>query len=197
MAPRMINYKPDAIIYFTGDKANSVFLLKQGKVILEYKDIETGEDIKDIINAGEFFGVKSGLIKFPREETARVTALSTVIEFSSIEFEALITKNTSIILKMLKSFSSQLRRIGKQVQGLVVTDKVSAEQSADLFQIGDYYLKNKKYPQAITVYERYLKYYPDGSLKKQAKERIDKAKEYNEAYGEGGGPSTMIDNKNK
>lgn len=192
MAPRMINYKPDSIIYFNGDKSASVFLLKQGKVVLEYNDIQTGEELKDPINAGEFFGVKSGLIKFPREETAKVVMNSTVIEFSSTEFEALISKNPTIMLKMLKSFSSQLRRVGKQVQGLV-SNSVPSSQSSDLFKIGDYYLKNKKYRQASTVYERYLKYYPDENKAKLAKERIIKTNELEEAYGEGGGPTPNLE----
>ncbi|HBD94177.1 MAG: hypothetical protein A2015_14065 [Spirochaetes bacterium GWF1_31_7] len=192
MAPRMINYKPDSIVYFNGDKSNSVFLLKQGKIILEYNDIQTGEEIKDIINAGEFFGVKSGLIKYPREEIARVISVSTVIEFSSSEFEALISKTPPIMLKMLKSFSSQLRRVGKQVQGLVSTNAPTS-QSADLFLIGDYYLKNKKYKQAATVYERYLRYYPEENKAKLAKTRIAKAVELEDSYGEGGGPTPNLD----
>ena len=192
MAPRMINYKPDSIVYLNGDKSNSVFLLKQGKIILEYNDIQTGEEIKDIINAGEFFGVKSGLIKYPREEIARVISVSTVIEFSSSEFEALISKTPPIMLKMLKSFSSQLRRVGKQVQGLVSTNAPTS-QSADLFLIGDYYLKNKKYKQAATVYERYLRYYPEENKAKLAKTRIAKAVELEDSYGEGGGPTPNLD----
>ncbi len=192
MAPRMINYKPDSIVYFNGDKSNSVFLLKQGKIILEYNDIQTGEEIKDVINAGEFFGVKSGLIKYPREEIARVVSVSTVIEFSSSEFEALISKTPPIMLKMLKSFSSQLRRVGKQVQGLVSTNAPTS-QSADLFLIGDYYLKNKKYKQAATVYERYLRYYPEENKAKLAKTRIAKAVELEDSYGEGGGPTPNLD----
>ncbi len=192
MAPRLINYKPDSIIYFKGDKSNSVFLLKQGKVNLIYNDIQTGEEIKELITDGEFFGVKSGLIKYVREETAKVLINSTVIEFSTAEFESLITKNTSIILKMLKSFSNQLRRIGKQVQQLV-TDKVSSDSASDLYSIGDYYLRNKKYTQAITVYSRYISYYPNGNFVKEAKVKIEKAKEYLESYGEGGGPSPIIE----
>lgn len=190
--PRMINYKPNSIIYFTNDKADSVFLLKEGKVSLVYNDILSGEQVSDSINNGEFFGVKSGLVKFPREETAKVLVNSTVIEFTSNEFEALITNNTNIIIKMLRSFSNQLRRVGKQVQSFV-SDKMSSDPSADFFQIGTYYLRNKKYRQAISVYKRFLIYYQEGALADHARKRLAIAEEALKAYGEGGGPTPMLE----
>ncbi|MCG8568705.1 MAG: cyclic nucleotide-binding domain-containing protein [Spirochaetes bacterium] len=189
--PRMINFKPNSIVYFNGDKASSVFLLKAGKVNLSYTDIQSGEEMNDVINNGEFFGVKSGLIGFPREETAKVLVNSSVIEFSTMEFEALITKNTSIIIKMLQAFSNQLRRVGKQVQSFV-TNKVTSDIASDFFQIGDYYYKNKKYTQSIIVYNRYLKYYPDGKYSNLAKQRKMDAENALNSYGEGGGPTPML-----
>jgi TolA-binding protein len=192
MAPRAINYKAGSIIYFTGDSADSVYLLKEGKVNLVSNDLETGIEITDVISTGEFFGVKSGLIKYSREETARTVANSTVIEFSGNDFEALIAKNTSIILKMLKVFSNQLRRIGKQVQS-IVGNKTSSNPAEDLFQIGNYYLKNKKYKQAITVYKRYLQYYPGGEFKAYANDRLKLAEGALSSYGEGGGPTPVLE----
>ncbi|HOV15663.1 MAG TPA: Crp/Fnr family transcriptional regulator, partial [Spirochaetota bacterium] len=192
MAPRSVNYKSGSIVYFINDKSDSVFLLKEGKVKLVSIDVETGNEITDFIATGEFFGVKSGLIRYPREETATTVQPSTVIEFSTPEFEALITKNTTIILKMLKAFSNQLRRIGKQVQS-IVGNKVSTNPSDDLFQIGDYYLKNKKYRQSITVYKRYLQYYPEGKYSKITGSRLSLAEGALSSYGEGGGPTPVLE----
>ena len=193
MASRIINYPPNAIIYFNGDKANSVYLVKEGQVTLEYQDIENGSLIKDEINTGEFFGVKSGLIRFPREEDARVSVRSQVIEFSTDEFEQLITKNTNIILKMLKSFSNQLRRTGKQMQKLV-TNKSETNPASGLFLIGDYYYKTKKYTKALTVYNRFLTYYGTHPFAEHAKKRIAEVKEAFENFGDGGGPTPNIEN---
>lgn len=190
--PKMKNYKPNSIIYFTSDKADSVFLLKEGKVNLVYNDILSGEQVSDSINSGEFFGVKSGLVRYPREETAKVMVNSTVIEFTSSEFEALITNNTNIIIKMLRSFSNQLRRVGKQVQSFV-SDKMASDPAADFFQIGSYYLKNKKYRQAISVYKRFLLYYQEGALAEHARKRLALSEEALKAYGEGGGPTPMLE----
>lgn len=192
MASRIVNYPSNAIIYFNGDKANSVYLIKEGQVMLEYVDIETGSQVQDIINTGEFFGVKSGLIRFPREEDARVIKKSQVIEFSTDEFEQLIIKNTNIILKMLKSFSNQLRRVGKQMQKLI-TNKAETDAASGLFQIGDYYYKTKKYTKALTVYTRFLTCYAEHPLSAYAKQRITEVKEAFNNFGDGGGPTPSFE----
>jgi tetratricopeptide (TPR) repeat protein len=190
--PQTKMFKAGSIIYFEKDKADSVFLLKEGKINLIYDDISLGEKVTDAILAGEFFGVKSGLIRYPREETAKVVLDSIVIEFSVNEFEALIMKNTKIILKMMKAFSTQLRKIGKQVQSMV-SSKVVSEPSDEFFHIGEYYLKNKKYKQAMTVYQRYKKYYPDGRYSILADKRFAIANSALNSYGEGGGPNPILD----
>ena len=192
MAPKVKMFKSDSIIYFKGDKADSVFLLKSGQVVLEYNDIQNDEPIKDVISSGEFFGVKSGLVRYPREEDAKTTADSQIIEFSTPDFEALITKNTSIILKMLKVFSNQLRKIGKEVQSLV-TDKVSSDTTGEFFNIGEYYLKNKRYSQAIAVYKRFLTYYPNDRRANLIKERIALAQKCLQNYGDEGGPALHLE----
>ncbi len=192
MSPRIKNFKAGSIIYFEGDKADSVFLLKQGKINLIYDNVQVGEKTTDQILAGEFFGVKSGLIRLPREETAKVTSNSVVFEFSAIEFETLIMKNTNIILKMLKVFSNQLRKVGKQIQSLV-SNKISSEPADEFFYIGEYYLKNKKYKQATTVYQRYLNYYPSGKHAQLATKRLQTAKNALDSYGDGGGPAPILD----
>ena len=111
---------------------------------------------------GEFFGVKSALGSYMREETAIVLQDSAVMVFSVPEFEQLASKNTRIITKMLKVFSNQLRRIHRQVQNLMVSDE-QVNPETGLYKIGEYYLKNKRYGQALYAYKRYLVYYPSGA----------------------------------
>jgi CRP-like cAMP-binding protein len=193
MSPRAKNFNAGSIIFFEGDVADSVYLLKEGKVNLEYTDVTTREKIIDLISTGEFFGVKSGLIKYPREETAKVMDTSVLYEFSATEFESLIIKNHKIILKMLKVFSNHLRNIGKQIQNLV-SEKTTSDAADEFFQIGDYYYKSKKYKSAITVYQRYINYYPSGRFAKLSKERLGEAKNALNMYGDEGGPAPILNN---
>jgi CRP-like cAMP-binding protein len=187
VSPKSIFYKANSIIYFQGDLGDKIFILNSGKVSLNYEDIETGQEIHDLVKTGEFFGVKSALGRFGREETAVVLADSTVVAFSVPEFEQLVIKNSRVVLKMLKVFSNQLRRIQKQVQNLIFAEEhINPEKG--LFSIGEYYLNNKAYGQAIYAFKRYLVYYPSGASSSEAIKNIETAEGYLQKYGQGQGP---------
>ena len=188
MSPKAIQYRTNSIIFFKGDISDKVYILNSGKVSLNYIDIETGQEVHDLIKTGEFFGVKSAFGRYPREETAVVLQDSAVIAFSVPEFEQLISKNTRIIMKMLKVFSNQLRRIHKQVQNLLYAEE-QVNPETGLFRIGEYYLTNKKYNQALYAYKQYLVYYPSGVHSAEATKKIETAEEFLQKYGQGKGPA--------
>lgn len=188
MSPKAMTYRGNSIIYFVGDVNDKIYIMKSGRISLQSKDIETGKEDHELIKTGEFFGVKSALGKYPREETAVVLTDSTVLMFEVPEFEALTMKNTRIILKMLKVFSNQLRRIHKQVRNLISKgQQVNAEEG--LFRIGEYYLKNRQYNQALYAFQRYLTYYPSGEYAKQATDNIQLTEQYSQQFGQGQGPA--------
>jgi TolA-binding protein len=164
--PKSLQYRAGSLIYFQGDQEDKIFLLQTGKVRLVYQDIETGEDVDDRVQPGEFFGVKSALGRYPREENALALQDASVMTFSVSEFENLAMSNTRIIMKMLKVFSTQLRRIHKQVSNLISKDEQDPETG--LFSVGEYYLKNRRFFQAKYVFSRYLTYYPTGKKATQA-----------------------------
>ena len=168
--PKPLQYKSGSLIYFQGDPAEKVFILQGGKVNLSYQDIETGEDVHDMVSPGEFFGVKSALGRYPREENAMAMQDATILAFTVPEFEALAMANTRIIIKMLKVFSNQLRKIHKQVSSLMEKEEQNPE--AGLFGVGEYYLKMKNWGQARYVFSRYLTYYPTGRNAAQAASKL-------------------------
>lgn len=184
MSPKAVQYRANSIIYFKGDQSDRIFLLNSGKVSLSYIDIETGQEVRDLIKMGEFFGVKSALGRYMREETAVVLQDAAVMVFSVPEFEQLASKNTRIITKMLKVFSNQLRRIHRQVQNLMVSDE-QVNPETGLYKIGEYYLKNKRFGQALHAYKRYLVYYPSGAFATEATGKLAQAEEFLSRYGTG------------
>ncbi len=177
MSPKAVNYKANSVVYFKGDVNEQVYILKSGRVVLKYNDIETGQELQDVIQTGEFFGVKSALGKYPREETAIVLQDSSMVRFTVPEFEEVAMKNTRIIMKMLKVFSNQLRRIHKQVRNLISTGE-QANPEKGLFNIGQYYLNSKKYAQALYAFRRYLTYYPSGKFATEANEHVQLCEKY-------------------
>jgi len=170
--PKPQQYRTGSLIYFQGDPGDKVFLLQNGKVSLAYQNIETGEDIHDLLMPGEFFGVKSALGRYPREENALAIQDATVIAFTVPEFEAFAATNTRIIMKMLKVFSNQMRRIHNQVSSLMEKEE-QQDPEAGLFSVGQYYLKNRRYAQAKHVFSRYLTYYPSGRNAQQVTKDLE------------------------
>ena len=189
--PKPLQYKAGSLIYFQGDPADKVFILQSGKVNLSYQDFETGQDVHDLVQQGEFFGVKSALGRFPREENAMAIQDATVMAFAVSEFEALAMANTRIIMKLLKVLSNQLRKLHKQVSSLMATEEQNPE--AGLFSVGEYYLKTRNFSQARYVFSRYLTFYPSGKNAAQAANNLQQA-EVSMAK-TGGGPAGAADLK--
>ncbi|HPE90305.1 MAG TPA: cyclic nucleotide-binding domain-containing protein [Spirochaetia bacterium] len=188
--PKVGTYRANSVIYFQGDLGDKIFVLQRGRVTLNYNDIETGKLIREIIQTGEFFGVKSALGRYPREENAVVLEDANVLAFTVPEFEAFSMSNTRIIIKMLKVFSNQLRHIHKQVENLMENPSaVNAETG--LFKTGEYYLRSRMYSQARYVFGRYLTYYPAGRMAEQAGRYLETAEAALARYGDGKGPAPL------
>jgi CRP-like cAMP-binding protein len=168
--PKPLQYKNGSLIYARGEEADKIYILQNGKISLVYQDIETGVDVRDQVQTGEFFGVKSALGHFPREENAIAVADSSVLAITIPEFESMALANTKIVLKMLKVFSTQMRRIHTQVSKL--TESTEAKPDEGLFAIGERYLKLKRYSHAKYVFSRYLEIYPTGRDAAQATKNL-------------------------
>jgi TolA-binding protein len=192
MAPKAMAFKPNSVIYFRGDLSDKIFILKSGKISLSSQDIETGQEVRELIQTGEFFGVKSALGRYPREESALVLGDTSVLQFTVPEFEQFVSTNTRVIMKMMKVFSNQLRRIHTRVNSLLNIDEKSDPEKG-LVTIGDYYLKKRMYPQALYVFRRYLTYYPSGKFAEAAAKNSKTAEQYAQKYGSGKGPAPSED----
>jgi TolA-binding protein len=190
--PKPFQFRSGSVIYFQGDAAEKIFILQNGKVSLIYQDIETGEDVKDSVQPGEFFGVKSVLGRFTREETAMAMSECTVMAFTMAEFEAFAMANSRVIMKMLKVFSNQMRRVHRQVSKVMSQEETSSAEG--LFRVGEYYLKNKRFTHAKHVFSRYLENYSSSKDAIQAERNLDAAENALSRYGDGKGPNVAVNN---
>src|SRR5271157_2824716 len=91
------SYKSGSIIYFEGDKSEYIYILKSGKVVLTSLKLDTGEEVKEEVRQGEFFGVKSSLGKYPREETAQTMGNTQVLVLTPADFERLVLNNSNVV----------------------------------------------------------------------------------------------------
>lgn len=188
--PKSVRYKADSVVFFHGDLDERIYILKSGRIILKSRDIETGQEVRDLVQTGEFFGVRSSLGKHPREEDALVLTDSEVVQFSTAEFEQLVSANTRIIIKMLKVFSNQLRRIHAKVSSMLnQQNTIDAEEG--LHQSASFYFQHRQFGHASYIWKRYLELYPNGRYVDEVKRQIVRAGQSSSALdtpSEGGPP---------
>jgi tetratricopeptide (TPR) repeat protein len=170
------NYSAGSIVYFAGDVGEDVYVMQKGRISLISTSLDQKDDIKEDVRKGEFFGVKSALGRYPREETAQVLADSQVLVFKLAEFEQFGQKNTRIVLQMLKVFSSQLRRVHKAVREFL-GEHGASEASMELVSVGEYYYKAGKTDYALYVFGTYLKNFPAGPLAERVRKLSQSVKQ--------------------
>ncbi|GAB6090332.1 cyclic nucleotide-binding domain-containing protein [Spirochaeta dissipatitropha] len=177
--PRPVSYKANSIIYFQGDLSDKVFVLREGKVSVTSRDIETGKQLQEMIRTGEFFGVKSALGRYPREENAISVSDCVLLVFSVQEFEDFAARNPRVVMQMLKVFSNQLRRIHIKVRGrLAFDDQLGPELG--ILRTADYFYDKRRLKQASYAYQRYLDMFPNGKYAAQAREGLAGCGNYSE-----------------
>ncbi len=184
--PKAVQYKPNSVVYFAGDVDDRVYLLQRGRIALTSTDIETGKQVTEYIKEGEFFGVKSALGHFPREESVMVLTDSIVLAFSTPEFESFVQNNTRIILKMLKVFSNQLRHIHHQTESMLHSEQQTNPEDG-LYSVSKVFYSSQQYRAAAEVAERYLRLYPAGRHVDELKQIARSADAAGRSFGGGGG----------
>ena len=183
--PTVRNYNAGSIVYFQEDRGEDVFVLQKGKIVLISALIGSNEENRENVKLGEFFGVKSALGHYPREETAQALEKSSLVVFGQEEFEGYIVKNTRLIIRMLQVFSHELRDIHLRLRSIL---KVGQEKNVafELLNIAEAFHKAHNMNHAIYAFKCYLKNYPNGNNTKRAQELLEMCqqdKTYPSAYG--------------
>ncbi len=190
--PKSVRYTADSVVFFHGDMDERIYILKSGRIVLRSHDIETGQEVRDVVQTGEFFGVRSALGRYPREEDALVLTDAEVVQFSVAEFEQLVSSNTRIIIKMLKVFSNQLRRIHAKVSSML-NQQDSIDPEDGLHHSATFYFQNRQFDHASYIWKRYLELYPKGRYVDEIKKQLSRAGQSASAAAAGRGSSSAAD----
>ncbi|MBQ7538602.1 MAG: cyclic nucleotide-binding domain-containing protein [Treponema sp.] len=175
--PKAISYTRGSIIYFEGDSDDRVFILQKGHANITTTDPETKMQTSEQIRQGEFFGVKSAIGHFPREETVMTLDEVTCISMSALEFENLFSNNKQLIMKMLRVFSNQLRQIHKKTES-VLNNNEAFNQMDGLMGVAKAFFNDEKWQSCEDVCKTYLKLYPSEANNPQLKEMLIKSNAY-------------------
>ena len=176
--PKAMQYTKGSIIYFEGDRDERVFIMQQGAVLLSSTDIETGQAVAEQVKSGEFFGVKSALGHFAREETATALVPTIAVALTVQEFEILVSNNKQLIMKMLRVFSNQLRQIHKKTESIL--NNIAVDQQSGMLSVAKSFFEDEQFRSACDVYLRFLTRYPNTPKRDEVAKLYTEAKIKNE-----------------
>ena len=161
--PKAMQYTKGSIVYFEGDKDERIFILQKGILVLTTTDVETHQPVTEQVKNGEFFGVKSALGRFPREETATALTDCVSIALTIQEFEQIFSSNKEIIMKMLRVFSNQLRLIHKKTEAIL--NNVPEDQQTGMIAVAKSFYNDEEYLSCCDICVKFLSLYPNTAKK--------------------------------
>lgn len=179
--PKLVNFSKGSIVYFEEDKDDKIYILQSGTIILTSIDPETKVTVTNQVKPGEFFGVKSALGRFPREETATVLLDSQVIALTVPEFEKNFSGNKQIIMKMLRVFSAQLRQIHKRIEQILDSNPESSQTG--MLSVAKSFYEDEEFVSCYDVCLKYLKRFPQSPHIEQVKKLFAACQIYLERRG--------------
>ena len=189
--PKAMQYTKGSVIYFEGDHEERIFIMQQGAVLLSSTDIESGLPVAEQVKAGEFFGVKSALGHFAREETATALVPTIAVALTVQEFETLFSNNKALIMKMLRVFSNQLRQIHKKTESTL--NNITEDQKSGMLTVAKSFYDEEMYRSACDVYLKFLTRYPNCVEKEEVAKLYADAKLRKEKMAARSGRSSAMD----
>ena len=181
--PKSMSFAKGSIVYFEGDKDESIYIIQQGIVILKSIELETGSVQVETLKTGEFFGVKSALAHMPRTETACVADDSMILQLSVSDFETIFSNKQAVTEKMLRVFSFSLRDLHKRTEEILKKDAAETPAGEGMFLIANAFYNDEEYRSCCDILKRIIekhsstvdmdqvsKLYKDAALKAEQQE---------------------------
>jgi CRP/FNR family cyclic AMP-dependent transcriptional regulator len=116
---RMQEVKKRQPIYLQGDPANTVYLLKKGRVKISSTAPSGKEVTFEILEAGEIFGE---LEESPREASAEALDDTLICAINREDFDRYLRDHPDLTVKLTKLIGFRLRKIHSRVEDLVFRD---------------------------------------------------------------------------
>jgi len=119
---RMQEIKKKQPIYLPGDPANTVYLLKKGRVKIASSASSGKEVTFEILEAGEIFGELEVLEGSPRETLAEALDDALICAIRREDFDRYLREHPNLSVKLTKLIGLRLRKIQTRVEDLVFRD---------------------------------------------------------------------------
>ncbi len=175
---QVVNFIKNAYITIEGKASNNCFyIIRSGNVLIS-KEAEKNKT--ETLNPGDFFGVISAMSNHNHTETAMALTDVSLIMVHKEQFPLLIQKNNPVAMKIVLSFSRKLRELDTAIAELTLKS-ISTEDVVNLFNIGEYYLKQSQFNHAYYAFYRFLQYCKDNENAQKAKMFLEQIKPHAKA----------------
>ena len=167
-------FKAGSYITIENKHDNDVFfIILKGKVKSTKSIYSILGHPEQLLGPGDFFGVIGAMTGHPRIESCIAVQDTTLIICKKSQFGFLIQKNTPLAMKIIRCFSTSLRRYNIELAKRT-TESIHNEDNPDsLFNVGSYYHRINNYKLSAYIFQRYLKLNPNGNYVEKAKELLD------------------------
>jgi CRP-like cAMP-binding protein len=174
-----LNFTQDSYIIVEGKRnADCFFIIRTGKVRISKEVRIVAEEQGDILGPGDFFGVVSTMSGHSHIETAQAITDVTLISVPRDKFSQLIQGNAPVAMKIILQFSKRMRYLDEALTRLTLKDTAAEEDAGHIFNVGEYYAKQKQFQQAFYAYQKYIKHCPKGENVQIAVEQMKKIAPY-------------------
>ncbi|MCP3677173.1 MAG: Crp/Fnr family transcriptional regulator [Deltaproteobacteria bacterium] len=118
----MRNIKKKGFVYNEGDRADTLYILKEGRIKITHLAEDGRELTIDIIEPGDLFGELTLAGEEERETSAEALADSFICTISRKNFEAFLSMRPNLSLTITKWMGLRLRRIESRFENLIFQD---------------------------------------------------------------------------
>jgi len=167
------NFKPGTYIIIENKKDHDYFfIVRTGKIQVDSSVNALLNTKSRILNPGDFFGVIGAMTGHPRIESAIAAEAASLIAVKKSQFGFLIQKNTPLAMKIIRSFSKELRTFDTELAKRTTKGSHDEENPDNLYHNSEYYFKANNYQIAAYIYLQYIKVNPSGTFINEAKSRL-------------------------
>ena len=119
---RTTNVKKGSMIYRIGEKAETVYLLKEGSIKISRLSEDGKELTMDILKPGDIFGEMALSEEGKREDIAEAVEDSYICDVKKKDFEDLISKNPVFSFSLIKLMGLRIRKIESRFEDVIFKD---------------------------------------------------------------------------
>lgn len=117
-----VNVKKRSFVYSAGDKSDTIYILKEGRIKISRLTEEGRELTLEILEPGDIFGELALAGEEEREASAEALEDSFICAIKRGDFEGFVSNNPMLSLSITKWIGWRLKRIENRFENLIFQD---------------------------------------------------------------------------